>query len=99
MTEIFWNDRYLTNKTEWNLKQVSPPLKTFIDGLKNKNLKILIPGCGNAYEAGYLIDNGFYQVTLIDISTVLIEKLKQKFGEQPIRLLGEIFFISKKVMI
>ena len=92
MTEIFWNDRYLTNKTEWDLKQVSPPLRAFIDGLKNKNLKILIPGCGNAHEAGYLINNDFHQVTLVDISTVVIEKLKQKFGEQPIKIIRGDFF-------
>ena len=96
MTEIFWNDRYLTNKTEWDLKQVSPPLKTFIDELKNKNQKILIPGCGNAYEAGYLINSGFHQVTLVDISTVLIEKLKQKFANQPIKIImGDFFHLEE----
>jgi methyl halide transferase len=92
MTETFWNNRYLTSKTEWDLKQVSPPLKSFMDGLDNKNLKILIPGCGNAYEAEYLLNKGFHQVTLVDISTVLIEKLRQKFAGQPIQIIHGDFF-------
>ncbi len=44
------------------MNQASPPLKSYIDKLKNKNLKILITGCGNAYEAEWLLQNDFNNV-------------------------------------
>ena len=87
----FWDSCYLNNETGWDLKQVSPPLKGYIDSLKEKNLKILIPGCGNAYEAEYLLEKGFKKVTLIDFSKVVTEKLKKKFEGQPIEIVNENF--------
>jgi hypothetical protein len=29
------------------------PIKNYIDTLKDKDIAILIPGCGNTYEAAY----------------------------------------------
>jgi SAM-dependent methyltransferase len=88
----FWNDSYLNNDTGWDMKQVSPPLKGYIDSLENKNIGILIPGCGNAYEAEYLLNNGFLNVTLIDFSSVVTNRLKEKYKGRPIRIVNENFF-------
>ncbi len=75
----FWDNRYKENNTGWDLGQVSPPLKEYIDQLSNKNSSILIPGCGNCYEAEYLIQQGFSSITLIDISPILTEQLRERF--------------------
>jgi SAM-dependent methyltransferase len=75
----YWNEQYIANTTGWDLGQVSPPLKAYIDQLTNKDLKILIPGCGNSYEAEYLLNMGFTNVNLIDIAPELVERLKSKF--------------------
>jgi hypothetical protein len=88
----FWDDRYLHNETGWDMGQVSPPLKSYIDGLENKELKILIPGCGNAYEAEYLLSKGFTNVTLIDFSRVATETLKEKYKGQAVKIVNENFF-------
>jgi SAM-dependent methyltransferase len=48
--------------------------------LQNKHIKILIPGCGNTYEAEYLLQQGFTDITVIDIAPTLVEKLQQKFS-------------------
>jgi hypothetical protein len=45
----YWSKRYQTNETGWDVGTPSTPLKEYIDQLENKNIKILIPGCGNAY--------------------------------------------------
>ena len=74
------------------MKQVSPPLKAYIDGLTNKDLKILIPGCGNAYEAEYLLNKGFRNVTLIDLSKVITERLKEKYLDKTITIINQDFF-------
>lgn len=36
--ENFWNEHYKANTTGWDLGQVSPPLKDYIDQLKNRDL-------------------------------------------------------------
>ncbi|MGB0431897.1 MAG: methyltransferase domain-containing protein, partial [Bacteroidia bacterium] len=79
LNEDYWSFRYQTDQIGWDLGVISTPLKQYIDQLENKSQSILIPGCGNAYEAEYLLNNGFKNVTLVDISNVLIEQLKERF--------------------
>ena len=77
----YWENRWQHQQTGWDLGVISPPLQQYIDSLKDKNLRILIPGCGNAYEAHYLVENGFTQVTVIDIAPALVEALRESFGD------------------
>lgn len=79
----FWNERYQSQQTGWDLKSPSTPLKEYIDQLSDLSLRILIPGCGNAYEAEYLLEKGFSHITLIDISEVLVQTLQEKFKNYP----------------
>ncbi|MCO4292685.1 TPMT family class I SAM-dependent methyltransferase [Solitalea sp. MAHUQ-68] len=76
----FWNNRYQTAQTGWDLGTVSPPLKAYIDQLTNKSISILIPGCGNAYEAEYLLEQGFSAITLVDISETITKQIKEKLS-------------------
>jgi len=78
--QSYWDKQYESNSTGWDLGEVSPPIKTYIDQLTNKNLSILIPGCGNTYEADYLLQQNFTNVTVIDIAPTLVEKLKTKYA-------------------
>ncbi len=78
----FWENRWQHGQTGWDLGEISPPLKHYIDSLTDKNLQILIPGCGNAYEAAYLLASGFTRITLIDISPTLIESLQKLFSQE-----------------
>ena len=89
----FWNERYQNNQMGWDIASPSTPIKEYIDQLEDKNIKILIPGCGNAYEAEYLIEKGFTNITLIDISDVLVERLQEKFKNQSqIKIFNQDFF-------
>lgn len=78
LTKEFWNNRYINNETGWDIGSISTPIKEYIDQLTDKNLKILIPGCGNAYEAEYLFDNGFTNVYLIDLSPIALENFHKR---------------------
>lgn len=78
----YWEKRWQTGETGWDLGMVSPPIKQMIDAWPNKDARVLIPGCGNAYEAGYLLQSGFTRVTVIDISPKLIESLSVKFAPE-----------------
>ena len=81
LNEDYWSSRYLNNNTVWDMGKVSPPLKEYFEQLTNKSISILVPGCGNAYEAEYLLEKGFKNITLIDISPVLVNKLKKQFSD------------------
>ena len=77
----YWEDRYRNNKTGWDMQQVSPPLKAYLDQIQNKDIKILIPGCGNAYEAEYLIRMGFTDVHVLDIAIQPLINLQTRMSE------------------
>lgn len=89
----YWDSRYQTEQTGWDLGAASGPIRHYIDQLSNKDLRILIPGCGNAYEAEYLSEHGFSNITLIDISPSLVQQLRNKFeGRQEINVIEGDFF-------
>lgn len=91
--EAFWSEKYQANETGWDLGEVSPPIKAYIDQLENKDISILIPGAGNAYEAAYLFERGFSDVTVLDIAKEPLENLKKRIPEFPdAQLIQEDFF-------
>lgn len=79
----YWNNRYINNETGWDIGYVSTPLKIYFDQLKDKNQKILIPGCGNAYEAEYLFKQGFKNVFIVDIAPESVKAFKKRVSEFP----------------
>ena len=79
----FWNDRYVGNQIGWDLGAPSTPLKEYIDSLEDKSIRILIPGCGNAYEAEYLHEQGFENVFVIDIAPLALEGFKKRAPHFP----------------
>lgn len=80
LNKDYWNNRYLQQQTGWDIGSVAPPLKEYIDQLINKNSSILIPGCGNAYEAAYLLQQGFKNVTLVDIAPAATAAVEDKLS-------------------
>ena len=93
MEKEFWENRWKTNETQWDIGYPSVPIQTYIDQLSDKELKILIPGCGNAYEAEYLMNKGFKNVYIIDISQGAIASFIKRvpnFNSKHI-ILGDFF--------
>ncbi|MCB7480959.1 TPMT family class I SAM-dependent methyltransferase [Christiangramia sediminis] len=83
MNKEFWSSRYKENNTGWDVGQVSTPLKEYIDQLQDKNLKILIPGAGNSYEAEYLFKKGFRNIWICDIAKEPIVNFKKRLPQFP----------------
>ena len=81
LNDTYWSTRYAANQTGWDLGVVSPPIKAYADQLTDKSLRVLIPGCGNAHEAEYLLSENFDNITLIDISEILVNNIKSKYSE------------------
>ena len=93
----YWNKTYETNQTGWDIGYVSTPLKTYFDQLKDKSIRILIPGAGNAYEAEYLWKLGFKNVFVLDFSKSAVQSFLSRFPEFPkANILIEDFFRHKE---
>jgi methyl halide transferase len=76
--QSYWTNRYKEQLTGWDIGAASEPLKTYIDQLTNKDLSILIPGAGNAYEAEYFFNQGFKNVFVMDISALPLRNFKER---------------------
>ena len=96
LSEKAWDHRYLKNDIGWDLGEVSPPLKNYFDQLEDKELKILIPGGGNSYEAEYLFNNGFTNVFVVDLSKTALENIKNRVPDFPVSqlILGNFFDLN-----
>lgn len=94
----YWEEKYIENATGWDIGAISTPIKAYIDQLKNKDFKILIPGAGNGYEAEYLFNEGFTSVDVIDIASQPLENFKKRVPSFPDNQLIQIDFFehSKK---
>lgn len=83
LSEHFWDSKYQSKNIGWDIGFISTPLKTYFDQLTNKDLKILIPGGGNSYEAEYLHHNGFKNVYVVDISVTALSNIKKRVPTFP----------------
>jgi 2-polyprenyl-3-methyl-5-hydroxy-6-metoxy-1,4-benzoquinol methylase len=89
----FWDGRYENEQTGWDIGHASRPIKEYIDQITDKELRILIPGAGNSYEAEYLHNQGFKNVTVIDISNHPLENIKKRIPSFPTNnLIHQDFF-------
>lgn len=79
----YWNKRYKEGQTAWDASEITRPIKEWADSIENKNQAILIPGCGNAHEALYMLNAGFTNITVVD------------FAEEPIK---NIAALAKKFL-
>ena len=82
MSKDYWDNLYHVNQIGWDIGYPAPAIKDYMDQWKDKNSAILIPGCGNAYEAEYLLKEGFTNLTLIDIAPALTAALENKFRSE-----------------
>lgn len=93
-TKSFWENRWQSGQTGWDLGQPSPPIVSFFENISSNippDSAILIPGCGNAHEADFLLKKGFSNITLIDISPKAAADLQVRFGDKLTVLEGDFF--------
>src|SRR5690606_27734921 len=83
LNQKFWNTLWENKTTHWDIGYPSPAIADFMSKYPNKEAAILIPGCGNAYEAEFLVKNGFTDITLIDIAPLAVKIIKERFAQYP----------------
>lgn len=91
----FWQSRYEHGETGWDAGAATTPLADYINQLKNPSIEILIPGCGNAWEADLLLERGFHNLTLLDVTETPLENARERIKAQglpePLLLAGDFF--------
>ncbi|MEX1131880.1 MAG: Rho-binding antiterminator [Flavobacteriales bacterium] len=79
----YWETRYHAEETGWDLGGPSTPLKEYLDQLTDKDLRILIPGGGRAWEAEYAYRQGFHNVFVIDLTDAPFKDLMERCPDFP----------------
>lgn len=85
----YWQAHYDRDELRWDMGHVSPPLKSYFDNelaLMDKDVKILIAGAGNAYEAEYLHEQGFRHVIVVDFAKTPLDNFAKKFPDFPLSI-------------
>lgn len=92
----YWNNRYLDKSHRWDIGFPSPAITNYFDKIQDKNVSILIPGCGSAYEGEYLIKNGFTNVTLLDVSEESQKRFLKRVPDFENFFIGDFFKLDTK---
>lgn len=103
----YWNERYANNQIGWDLGMPSPPIQAYFDQIEDKNVRILIPGSGNAYDAELLFEKGFENVYVLDFAQHPLDAFKKRNPAFPSNQLiyddffkydGEYDFIAEQTL-
>jgi len=83
LNKDYWENRYETKETGWDVGKITTPLKEYIDQIEDKSLKILIPGAGNGYELDYLLSKGFKNVFIVDFAESPLQNITKRIPGFP----------------
>lgn len=86
----FWDERFAAGITPWDFGGVPPDLKAWLATPRGR-LRVLVPGCGSAYEARYLAELG-HEVTAIDFSDAALAAALKVLGPYSDVLVKADFF-------
>jgi len=97
LNKKYWENNYINNNTGWDIGHVSPPIESYFNQITDKNISILIPGAGNSYEAEYLYNIGFKNITVLDIAKQPLKNLQKRIPLFPSnQLIQDDFFNHHK---
>lgn len=94
----YWEKRYEENNTGWDIGDVSTPLVEYLDQLENKEITILFPGAGYAFDAEYAFKKGFKNVWVADIAQTAAERFFKRVPDFPKSqfIVGDFFAMDRK---
>src|ERR1700761_1893757 len=79
----FWNERFERRYTPWDQAGVPSAFRAFAE--RHRDAAVLIPGCGSAYEAAWLAQQGT-PVRAIDFSPAAVTAARAQLGAQHAQL-------------
>lgn len=94
MGKNYWDQRYIKNEIGWDIGAASSPIITYINQVVDKNLKILVPGAGNGYEAEYIYKQGFNKVYVLDWAKQALKNFSKRCPNFPKQNLFQMDFFE-----
>lgn len=88
----YWERRYQSGQTGWDLGQAAPPLRDFLSCHEDRTARVLVPGAGYGHEVLLLQSLGFRHVTVLDVAPTPLETLRRNLGEGTFQVCEEDFF-------
>mmetsp|Transcript_5468 Transcript_5468/g.11169 ORF Transcript_5468/g.11169 Transcript_5468/m.11169 type:complete len:321 (-) Transcript_5468:29-991(-) len=85
----FWDGRYMKNEEVFEWYHDYAALHKIISRYIDPEMSILHAGCGNSELCEHMVDDGYEKITNIDFSRVVIDQMKEKYGEGENCSLGE----------
>ncbi len=98
----FWDERFAKGFIPWDVHGVPPAFAQWLEqeqGQENAALgrRVLVPGCGSAYEVA-LLDAAGFDVLAIDYSAAAVERAREVLGaERAQRVLQQADFFALDV--
>lgn len=82
LNAAYWERRYQDGRTGWDIHGVSPAFLAWAQTIQDRQASILLPGCGHAHEARYLLEQGFQHVHVLDFAPLPLQRLRQSFPHE-----------------
>lgn len=76
----FWTNRYVENRTEWDLNEPSPSLVWSLQKFKFPKMRVAVLGCGVGHDANYFASLG-HKTVGFDFSPEAIVKAESLYGK------------------
>jgi len=76
----YWDERYAKEDTTFDWYLSYNRVKHLMQSFLKTTSKILMVGCGNSRMSEQMYEDGFNDITNIDISEVVIEQMKKKYA-------------------
>ena len=93
LTSAYWQARWEAGNTPWDMGGPSPALIEYVAQRPEKDMRVLIPGAGSGHEAIWLRENGYPNVSVLDIAESAFDGLrKHADGFPENQLINEDFF-------
>jgi methyl halide transferase len=88
----FWQTRYQAQQTPWDLGQVAPPFKVFVETHQTqiKPGKLAVLGAGNGHDAAFFGQQGF-DVTGFDFAPDAVSGATARYGDWARFVQADIF--------
>lgn len=87
----FWVKRWEKGAMPWDLGGIPPNLQSFLARIRTARARVLIPGCGSAYEVRAFHEAG-HEVTAIDFSGPAVVHAREVLGPLGDKVMHGDFF-------
>lgn len=78
----FWSERYVEQRTEWDLNAPSPCLVWALQKFKLPKMRVAVLGCGKGHDAAHIARLG-HKTTGFDFSSEAIQAAKNEYSGIP----------------